>query len=95
MLEALELCLSCKGCKTDCPVNVDMATYKAEFLSHYYRHRLRPLAAYSMGLFGIWGRSGAKMPGVANFVSQTPVLKHVDEGAGGHCPAAEHAEIRC
>ena len=40
--EALDLCLACKGCKGDCPVNVDMATYKAEFLSHYYEGRLRP-----------------------------------------------------
>ena len=42
--EALDLCLACKGCKGDCPVNVDMATYKAEFLSHYYKGRLRPRA---------------------------------------------------
>ena len=41
--EALDLCLACKGCKGDCPVNVDMATYKAEFLSHYYEGRLRPV----------------------------------------------------
>ena len=40
--EALDLCLACKGCRTECPVNVDMATYKAEFLSHYYEGRLRP-----------------------------------------------------
>ena len=40
--DALELCLACKGCKHECPVNVDMATYKAEFLSHYYKGRLRP-----------------------------------------------------
>ena len=43
--DALDLCLSCKGCKSDCPVNVDMATYKAEFLSHYYQGRLRPRSA--------------------------------------------------
>ena len=47
--EALDLCLACKGCKTECPVNVDMATYKAEFLSHYYEGRLRPRHAYAMG----------------------------------------------
>jgi Fe-S oxidoreductase len=40
--EALDLCLSCKGCKGDCPVSVDMATYKAEFLAHYYARRIRP-----------------------------------------------------
>ena len=48
--DALDLCLACKGCKGDCPVNVDMATYKAEFLSHYYEGRLRPLHAYALGL---------------------------------------------
>ena len=47
--EALDLCLACKGCKSDCPVNVDMATYKAEFRAHHYEGRLRPRAAYSMG----------------------------------------------
>src|SRR5207247_9901123 len=40
--ESLDLCLACKGCKGDCPVNVDIATYKAELLSHYYAGRLRP-----------------------------------------------------
>ncbi|MFP5304599.1 MAG: FAD-binding and (Fe-S)-binding domain-containing protein, partial [Gammaproteobacteria bacterium] len=47
--ESLDLCLACKGCKSDCPVNVDMATYKSEFLHHHYRGRLRPAAHYSMG----------------------------------------------
>jgi Fe-S oxidoreductase len=83
VLEALELCLSCKGCKGECPVNVDMASYKAEFLSHYYRHRLRPLAAYSMGLFGIWGSLGAKMPAIANFFSHAPFFSTVLKEIGG------------
>jgi Fe-S oxidoreductase len=43
--DALDLCLACKGCKGDCPVKVDMATYRAEFLSHYYKGRLRPRQA--------------------------------------------------
>ena len=47
--ESLDLCLACKGCKSDCPVSVDMATYKAEFLAHYYEGRLRPRQAYAMG----------------------------------------------
>jgi FAD/FMN-containing dehydrogenase/Fe-S oxidoreductase len=47
--DALDLCLACKGCKTDCPANVDMATYKAEFLAQHYRHRLRPRADYATG----------------------------------------------
>jgi Fe-S oxidoreductase len=66
--EALDLCISCKGCKADCPVNVDMATYKAEFLAHYYERRLRPLAAYTMGWIHRWSRLAAIAPGAANFM---------------------------
>src|SRR5581483_1827093 len=73
--EALDLCLSCKGCKGDCPVNVDMATYKAEFLSHYYEGRMRPMAAYSMGLIHIWARLASLAPGLANFVLSLPFMK--------------------
>ena len=61
--EGLDLCLACKGCQSDCPMHVDMATYKAEFLSHYYEGRLRPRHAYSMGLIHIWARIASKMPG--------------------------------
>jgi Fe-S oxidoreductase len=64
--EALDLCLSCKGCKSECPVNVDMATYKAEFLAHYYESRLRPVAAYTMGWIHWWSRLAEFAPGVAN-----------------------------
>jgi len=66
--ESLDLCLSCKGCKGDCPVNVDMATYKAEFLSHYYRWRLRPISAYSMGWIHRWSRLAARAPRLANLL---------------------------
>jgi FAD/FMN-containing dehydrogenase/Fe-S oxidoreductase len=69
--ESLDLCLSCKGCKGDCPVNVDMATYKAEFLSKYYKHRVRPRHAYAFGLIHNWARLGGLMPGMANFFSQS------------------------
>ncbi|MFJ3825917.1 FAD-binding and (Fe-S)-binding domain-containing protein [Streptomyces nodosus] len=55
--DALDLCLSCKGCRTDCPVGVDMATYKAEFLHHHYAGRRRPAAHYAMGRLPVWLRA--------------------------------------
>ena len=73
--ESLDLCLSCKGCKGDCPVRVDVATYKAEFLAHYYKGRLRPRSAYSMGLIYWWARLGSKIPGLVNFAMQSKLLK--------------------
>ena len=67
--EALDLCLACKGCRTECPMNVDMATYKAEFLSHYYERRLRPRHAYAMGWIYWWARLASLAPGLANSVA--------------------------
>ena len=80
--EALDLCLACKGCKGDCPVSVDMATYKAEFLSHYYAGRLRPRSAYAIGLIHWWARLASHAPRLANAVTQTPVLRDAGQGAG-------------
>jgi Fe-S oxidoreductase len=71
--ESLDLCLACKGCKGDCPVNVDMATLKSEFLSHYYKSKMRPRSAYAFGLIYWWSRLASKMPGVVNFFTQNPV----------------------
>jgi FAD/FMN-containing dehydrogenase/Fe-S oxidoreductase len=81
--EALDLCLGCKGCKSDCPVNVDMATYKAEFRAHHYRSRLRPRAAYTMGLIHEWSRLAAVMPAVANAVFRTPRVSALVKWAAG------------
>ncbi|HEX5272876.1 MAG TPA: FAD-linked oxidase C-terminal domain-containing protein [Gemmataceae bacterium] len=81
--ESLDLCLACKGCKGDCPVNVDMATYKAEFLSHYYQGRLRPRHAYSMGLIYWWARLAAYVPNVANFLAHAPGLRAAAKWLGG------------
>ena len=81
--EALDLCLACKGCRTECPMNVDMATYKAEFLSHYYEGRLRPRHAYAMGLIDVWARLASLAPGVVNLVTHAPVLGKVFQWLGG------------
>ena len=70
--ESLDLCLSCKGCTGDCPVQVDIPTYKAEFLSHYYSRRRRPLNQYVLGLLPWWGRVAARTPRLANALSHAP-----------------------
>ena len=72
--DALDLCLACKGCLGDCPVNVDMATYKAEFLAHYYRTKPRPIWAYAFGLIPWWAHLASFAPRLVNAVSQTPPL---------------------
>jgi Fe-S oxidoreductase len=81
--ESLDLCLACKGCKNECPVNVDMATYKAEFLSHYYSGRLRPVQAYSIGLIYWWSRIASRMPRLVNAVTRRPRLAAVIKRLGG------------
>ena len=81
--EALDLCLQCKGCKHDCPVSVDMATYKAEFLAHYYRGRMRPRSAYSMGLVMWWARLAMLAPGWVNLLLRMPGLGDALKAAAG------------
>jgi FAD/FMN-containing dehydrogenase/Fe-S oxidoreductase len=84
--EALDLCLGCKGCKHDCPVQVDMATYKAEFRAHHYKGRLRPRAAYSMGLIHEWSRLASSAPWLANAMLQSPGLSAAAKWLGGIAP---------
>jgi FAD/FMN-containing dehydrogenase/Fe-S oxidoreductase len=71
--EALDLCLSCKGCAVDCPTHVDMATYKAEFFAHHYRRRLRPRAMYALALTPWIVRLGARVPALTNAALHTSV----------------------
>jgi FAD/FMN-containing dehydrogenase/Fe-S oxidoreductase len=91
--EALDHCLACKGCKSDCPTHVDMATYKAEFLSHYYEHKTRPVQAYSMGMVGRWAPVAAKLPGLTNLVTQTPGLRAIAKAVAGIAPEREIARF--
>jgi FAD/FMN-containing dehydrogenase/Fe-S oxidoreductase len=70
--EALDLCLSCKACKTECPVNVDMATWKAEFLAHHYEGRQHPLQHYAFGYMDKWARMASLMPSIANLPLKLP-----------------------
>jgi len=84
--DALELCLSCKACKSECPANVDMATYKAEFLSHYYEKKQRPLKAYAFGMVERWARMASLAPGIANFFGGAPGLRHLVQMILGLAP---------
>jgi FAD/FMN-containing dehydrogenase/Fe-S oxidoreductase len=81
--EALDLCLACKGCKGECPVSVDMATCKAEFLSHYYEGHRRPVTAYAFGLIHYWARLAALMPRTVNAITQMPGLREIAKLAAG------------
>jgi Fe-S oxidoreductase len=83
VFDALDLCLSCKGCTNDCPVNVDMPTLKSEFLSHYYEGRMRPRTAYAFGLIDQASRLASKMPGIVNFLTQTRPFDAVAKVAMG------------
>ena len=81
--ESLDLCLSCKGCKSDCPVGVDLATYKAEFLSHYHEGRLRPRSDYAFANIDFWARLASKVPGLVNLTTQLPFLRDIAKLAAG------------
>ena len=77
--ESLDLCLSCKACKSECPVSVDMATYKAEFLSHHFEGRRRPLAHHAFGRIDMWARMASQFPAIANLLGSAPGISHVSK----------------
>jgi FAD/FMN-containing dehydrogenase/Fe-S oxidoreductase len=87
--ESLDLCLACKGCKSDCPVGVDVATYKAEFLSHYYETNRRPLNAFAFSNIDLWARAASHAPGLANLATQLPGLRDLAKLAG-RIPTQRH-----
>ena len=80
--EALDLCLSCKGCATDCPTQVDMGTYKSQFLHEYYRGRLRPRSAYALGLLPWGGRVASRLAGPTNALLSSALRAPLMKSAG-------------
>lgn len=75
--DALDLCLSCKGCASDCPTGIDLATYKSEALHQTYRRRLRPRSHYALGMLPRWARLAGRTPALArlaNLVVRLPLL---------------------
>ncbi|WP_433706099.1 FAD-binding and (Fe-S)-binding domain-containing protein [Paraburkholderia sacchari] len=80
---ALDACLACKGCKSDCPTHTDMASYKAEFLSHYHEKHRRPRQALFMGRIGQWAPWASRFPRLTNFAMSTPPLARIGKWAAG------------
>ncbi|WP_458244428.1 FAD-binding and (Fe-S)-binding domain-containing protein [Streptomyces sp. MAI_2237] len=93
--DALDLCLSCKGCRSDCPVEVDMATYKAEFLHHHYARRRRPAAHYSMGWLPRWLHwvTRTRSAGLVNALASVGPLAALAKRLGGIAPERELPRI--
>jgi FAD/FMN-containing dehydrogenase/Fe-S oxidoreductase len=87
--EALELCLACKACKKDCPVDVDMATYKAEFNAHYYGHRARPRSHWTLNRIHEWARIGSRAPALANALTGAPGITALAKKVAGVHPDRE------
>ncbi|MEV6927777.1 FAD-linked oxidase C-terminal domain-containing protein [Dactylosporangium sp. NPDC051485] len=75
--DALDLCLSCKGCASDCPTGIDMAAYKSEVLHQSYRRRLRPRSHYSLGWLPRWSRLASRLPRLANRLTAAPGMRRV------------------
>ena len=81
--DALDLCLSCKGCLSDCPTGIDMASYKAEVLHQSYKRRLRPRSHYSLGWLPRWSRLASALPRLANALVNAPGLRRLALFAAG------------
>jgi Fe-S oxidoreductase len=81
--QALDTCLSCKGCKRDCPTHTDMASYKAEFLSHYHETRARPRQMIFFANIGRWAPWASRIAALSNFVTQTPGLSSLIKWIAG------------
>jgi FAD/FMN-containing dehydrogenase/Fe-S oxidoreductase len=83
LAESLDLCLSCKGCSSDCPAGVDMATYKAEALHRRYRRKPRPASHYALGWLPRWAKLASRSPKVVNRTMASPALAKIAKRLGG------------
>ena len=83
LAESLDLCLSCKGCSSDCPAGVDMATYKAEILYQRYRRRPRPAAHYALGWLPRWARLASHAPRLSSAVLRRRTPAKIAKRLGG------------
>ncbi len=84
LYDALELCLSCKACKTECPASIDMAAYKAEFLANYYVTHRRPLPAHFFGRIHEFARIASFAPSLANSISSRAPGRMIKRILGVH-----------
>ena len=92
--ESLDLCLSCKGCSSDCPAGVDMATYKAEVLYQRYRRRLRPPGPLLAGLAAPLGPAGLARAGTGERRTASPGPGRPGQAAGRHRRPPPAAAVR-
>lgn len=84
--EVMDLCLGCKGCKSECPSNVDVAKLKMEFLQHYYDAHGVPLRTRMIGNFGKLTALASAAPGVYNFLVSNPLTSGVFKRLTGFAP---------
>ncbi|MDX1634260.1 MAG: FAD-binding and (Fe-S)-binding domain-containing protein [Marinobacter sp.] len=84
--QALDMCLACKACKHECPVQVDMATYKAEFMAHYYEHHRRPRQAWTFGRIHEWSRLAGQAPRLFNGLTALPGINRLVKKITGMAP---------
>ncbi|MFI6824512.1 FAD-binding and (Fe-S)-binding domain-containing protein [Micromonospora sp. NPDC050187] len=97
--DSLDLCLACKGCASDCPTGIDMATYKSEALHQRYRGRPRPLSHYTLGWLPRWSRLAGHVPRMANLALRLPLLRRLAPALAGvdrrrSLPAFAHTPFR-